>query len=150
VEAARKESDMLVQKGGEALKQASRDVLLSLRSVLESRVAGAAEKMVREGLTGANLSNVIVTLIEGLLKTGSDDIQVLLKPADLELVEAALKGALAQDLKERCELSPDGQLSGGFKLCFKAEGVVYDFSDKAFAETLSAGLGAKLASIVKE
>lgn len=150
VDNAGKEAAMLTQKGEEALRQASRDVLLSLRSELEERVRAATEKMMRESMSGAGLTAIITKLIEGFVKSNgeNDDIQVLLSSEDIGVVENAVKNSLTEDLRAHCTLSPSPSVSGGFKLVFQGSGVVYDFSDKSLAETVASYVSPRLASII--
>ncbi len=150
VENARREAAILQQKGEEALRQASRDVLLSLRSELEKRVKQAAEELLNANMQPATIADIVSKLVVNFVKAdgSSDDIQILLNQEDIAAVEAALKATLADNLRAKCTLAPSNAVSGGFKLVFKESGVVYDFTDKALADTVAAGLGGKIASVI--
>ncbi len=152
VEAAKKEASMLHQKGEEALKQASRDVLLSLRAELEKRVSQAAESMMKSSMEPKALADIIAKLIAGFIQNDgkTDDIKILLNHDDIATVEEALKAQLGKELQANVTLAPSPAVAGGFKLLFKQSGIVYDFSDKALAETVAAGLGPKLAAIITD
>lgn len=152
VENSKREAAILQQKGEEALRQASRDVLLSLRSELEKRVKQAAETLLNANMKPATIADIVAKLIVNFIKAdgSSDDIQVLLNPDDIAAVEEALKVSLADNLRANCALAPSHSVSGGFKLVFKESGVMYDFTDKALAETVAAGLGGKLASVITD
>ena len=152
VENARREAAMLQQKGEEALRQASRDVLLSLRAELETRVKKAAESLLNANMKAGDMADIIATLVTNFIKSdGSvDDIQILLNPEDVATVEEALKGALSENLRSNCSLAPSHAVAGGFKLVFKESGVIYDFTDKALADTVAAGLGGKIASVITD
>ncbi|MBR0457772.1 MAG: hypothetical protein IJJ26_00910 [Victivallales bacterium] len=149
---AKKEAEMLAQKGEEALKQASRDVLISLRKTLESRVNAVVSSLLQGATTGADLAKVVATLVSGFVKSDGtqDDIQVLLPPAELASVEAAVKSALAEDLKSHVTLAPNARISAGFQLSFKESGVMYDFTDQALAETVAAYVSPKIAAILTD
>ncbi len=150
VENARKDAAILQQKGEEALRQASRDVLLSLRSELEKRVKQAAEALLNANMKPATIADIVSKLVVNFVKAdgSSDDIQILLNQEDIAAVEEALKATLADNLRANCTLAPSQAVSGGFKLVFKESGVVYDFTDKALADTVAAGLGGKIASVI--
>ena len=152
VETANKEAAMLQQKGEEALRQASRDVLLSLRAELEKRVGQAAESLMKSAMAPQALADIIAKLITGFVQSDGkcDDLKVLLSPEEVATVEEALKAQLGEGLKINYSLAPSSAVSGGFKLLFSQTGIVYDFSDKALAETLAAGLGPKLAAIITD
>ena len=150
VSSARKEADVFRIKGEEALKQASRDVLLSLRGAMNDRLNAVALEVAGKELTGASLGNVLVHLMEAFLKqNGSEDrIEVLLDEKERQVVDNALASALNADLRARCQLSPVSGMGAGFKLVFSGDSVVYDFSDQALAETLASHLSGRLAAIV--
>ena len=152
VDAATKEATMLQQKGEEALKQASRDVLLSLRAELEKRVGQAAESMMKSSMEPKALADIIAKLISGFIQNDgkTDDIKILLNHDEIAIVEEALKAQLGKELQANVALAPSPAVAGGFKLLFKQSGIVYDFSDKALAETVAAGLGPKLAAIITD
>ena len=152
VDGAKKEASMLQQKGEEALKQASRDVLLSLRAELEKRVGQAAESMMKSSMEPKALADIIAKLISGFIQNDgkTDDIKILLNHDEIAIVEEALKAQLGKELQANVALAPAPAVVGGFKLLFKQSGIVYDFSDKALAETVAAGLGPKLAAIITD
>jgi len=152
VDAAKKEAAVVQQKGEEALKQASRDVLLKLRAELEKRVSQAAESMMKSSMEPQALGGIIAKLIAGFIQNDgkTDDIKILLNHDDIATVEEALKAQLGKELQANVTLAPAPTVAGGFKLVFKQSGIVYDFSDKALAETVAAGLGPKLAAIITD
>ncbi len=150
IENAKREAAIFQQKGEEAMRQASRDLLLSLRSELEKRVKQAAENFLKADMKPVAIADIISKLVVNFVKAdgSSDDIKVLLNPDDIAAVEEALKASLADNLRANCSLAPSNAVSGGFKLVFKESGVMYDFTDKALADTVAAGLGGKLASVI--
>ena len=152
LENAKREASMLQQKGEEALKQASRDVLLSLRAELEKRVSQAAGNLMKQAMSPTALADIIVKLIAGFIQSDgkNDDVKVLLAPEELSAVEVALKSQLSSELQAHCTLAPSPSVSSGFKLVYSQTGVVYDFTDKALAETVAAGLGPKIAAIIAD
>lgn len=150
VDDAGKEAAMLTQKGEEALKQASRDVLISLRTQLEERVSKAVNNLMRANMSGATLAPIIAKLVEGFAKSDGeiDDLKVLLPADDIQVLEKALKGELSDELQKHCELSPSPSIAGGFKLVFKESGVVYDFTDESLTATIASFLSPKIAGII--
>ncbi|HPY90638.1 MAG TPA: hypothetical protein PLE92_03370 [Lentisphaeria bacterium] len=145
---AQQDADSLTQKGEDTLRQASRDVLLSLRSELEKRVTKTVEAMMRETLAGENLAEVIVNLItQFLAKQGeTDQVQLLVSPAELATLERAVKARVTEDLRKNCNLAPSAAVTGGFKLVFKNAGVMYDFTDQALAEAVGAYLSPQISA----
>lgn len=150
ISGARKEAQIIERKGEEALRQASRDVLLSLRGKLNERAHAVALDLVGSALSGGELAQILSRMMVSYLQSGAseDKIEILLNESDLAAVDAALSAALAADLRSRCDLVPVNGVSGGFKLVFSGDDVVYDFTDKSLAEVLSTRLGSRLAAIV--
>ena len=148
VATARQEAALFTQKGEEALRQASRDVLLALRSELENRVTGTVEAMMRETLAGDNLAAVIANLVTQYVAGQGeiDQIQLLVSPAELATLEKAVKTRLVEDLRQRCDLAPSAGVAGGFKLVFKNTGVMYDFTDQALAEAVATYLSPQVSA----
>ncbi len=148
VATARQEAALFTQKGEEALRQASRDVILALRSELEKRVTKTVEAMMRETLAGENLAGVIANLVsQYVAKQGDiDQIQLLVSPAELATLDKAVKAKLVEDLRQHCDLAPSAAVAGGFKLVFKNSGVMYDFTDQALAEAVGTYLSPQVSA----
>ena len=150
--AAQKESEMLLEKGKESLRQASRDLLISLRSELEKRVTRTVENLMSATMSGPALAELIAKVIVGFKKSdGSvDDLKILLSADEFATLENQVKAALAEDIKQHCELAPLPGITGGFKVVFKENGIVYDFTDKSLAESICGSVTPKLAAILSE
>ena len=150
--AAQKESEMLLEKGKESLRQASRDLLISLRSELEKRVTRTVENLMSATMSGPALAELIAKVIVGFKKSdGSiDDLKILLSADEFTTLENQVKAALAEDIKKHCELAPLPGITGGFKVVFKENGIVYDFTDKSLAESICGSVTPKLAAILSE
>lgn len=145
---ARQEADLFVQKGEESLRQASRDVLLALRTELEKRVVGTIEKLMQEQLVGENLATVIAAMVSQFVarQGDTDNLQILLNEEEYSTLEKTVKAKLVADLREKVELAPSTAVTDGFKLVFRDSGVMYDFTDQALAEALSAYLSPQISA----
>lgn len=145
---ARNEAALLIQKGEEAVRQAARDILLSVKQDLQQRVQSTVSALLRETLDNDRLAAVIADVITAYLRQNgdTDDITVLVNPAELAVIESAVKARLADDLKAHCSLAPAPGLANGFKLVFSNSDVLYDISDQALAEAVSATVGPRIAA----
>lgn len=150
VKEARKQADLLREKGEESLRQAARDVLLSLRQQLEQRVVAVAKDVAASGLSDVSVAPAVASLIKAFAaKEGAEsNIEVLLSEEDLDTFAEAVKGALDEDLRERVNLAPVAGMRSGFKLSVSDSSVSYDFSDEALAEALGLFLNDRLSEIV--
>ncbi len=151
IKEAQNEAELYRQKGEQALKQAARDVLLSLRARLQENM----KQVVRETSAGSMDGETVASLIQEIVKAYNEkggeveSLKVLLPQERLDQVEEAFKPKLGEALKAQTEFHPVNELSGGFQLVFNNEDVVYDFSDEALAETISGFLNSRLAELVK-
>ncbi len=148
---ARQEAELLVRKGEESLKQASRTVLLSLRAELSSRLVAVVKASVAAELSGERLAAAIEGAIKAYMASGGkpESLAVLVPKAEQAAVAEHLLAALGKQLREKVEISPAPALAGGFRLVFDGADVVYDFSDEALTEVLCGFVNPKLAELVK-
>lgn len=145
------EAGVLTQKGEEALRQAARDILLTLRQELQQKVQNTVSSLVKETFDGEQLAVVIATIVTSFIeKNGeNDDITVLVNQSQLDTLEGAVKAKLAENLRQHCTLAPAPGLAAGFKIVFNQNDVMYDFSDQALAEAVATYVGPKIASILR-
>ena len=148
-EAERKAEESRV-RGEQALRQAARDVVISLRGVLQQRVRALVRGMVREALAPERMGEIVVELARAYAASGMkvDRVEVLLPQERLTELRDGLLAALAEDLRRNTELNPT-DITGGFQVVFNGEDVVYDFSDDALAETLASFLNPALAELIR-
>jgi V/A-type H+-transporting ATPase subunit E len=153
VAAGRREADLLRETGEQSLRQAARDVLLSLRGQLEKRLSEVAKGLVCSALDAPAMAAILADLVRHFVESSGREqrLEVLLNPGQVEALRAALGQALAADLRSRVDLSPLPSLQAGFRLRLVGADVVYDFSDEALAAALSTFLSPKLlASVAAE
>ena len=151
-EKAAQEAALLEQKGCEALKQASRDVLIDLREKLKSRVADAVRDVVSASLQPESMTEILSALITSYLdKNGDvDDLTILLPPQKLSALESAVKVKLGEQLRERCKLAPSAATEDGFKLVFQNNDIMYDFTLDSLTEAIAAHVSPKVAKIITD
>lgn len=149
VAAARQEAKLLREKGEQSLKQAARDVLLSLRGQLEGRVVEVARSLAAEACTPAAVAEIVAGLAAAYLeaeKEGRLEIQIPASQADA--LRTALAARLGKDLAAHCDLAPVPGLGAGFRLVFSGQDIAYDFSDASLAETMASFLTPRFAATV--
>jgi len=149
---AGREAQLLQQKSEQALRQAARDVLLGVRAALAGRVQQAVGELLRGSLDATGLGAIIAQLCAAYLHSQGeqDNIEVLLGAEQFSALEAAVKAQLAADLQKHCVLTPAKGLSGGFKLVFSGQDVLYDFTDQALAEAIALHLSPRIAGIITD
>jgi len=147
---ARQEAENLLKRGTEALRQAARNTLLSLRNQLQQRLHDVVCRCAGEALTPELMGDLIRQMTEAYAKQGFaiDQVDVLLPEDRLDALRDGLLAGLGQDLRAKTELHPQPGRHGGFQLSFNGADVVYDFTDRALAEVLCAYLNPALAELV--
>jgi V/A-type H+-transporting ATPase subunit E len=150
VEEGQREATLLREKGEQSLRQAARDVLLSLRGQLEKRLTEVAKNVAGSALDAGAMAAILADMTRRFAESGGREqrLEVLLNPAQIGALEQALGQALAADLRARVDLSPVPSVKAGFRLRLSGADVVYDFSDDALAAAISAFLSPKLVAIV--
>ncbi|RKX76178.1 MAG: V-type ATP synthase subunit E [Spirochaetes bacterium] len=148
-EEAKKEAEKYEHSGKEALSQAGRDLLLSLRKKIIKIFEEITKAQIEKALKGKALEDAVVTLVKEWSKKQVEDVEVLLPPEDLEKIESSLKTKLADEIKKGLEIKPLPQIDAGFRVANKDGSAYYDFSANGIAEILSQYLNPRLAEILK-
>jgi len=147
---AKEEAHRFEQTAREAVKQAGRNTVLSLRT----RVTEIFDAMIAEETKQAYslkvLEEAIVSLIKAWNKEQVSNLQVLLSSSDLKKIEKQLKSRLAAELKKGVELKPFPELQAGFRIAMKDGSAYYNFSDQGIAEILAEYMNPRIGGIVQE
>ena len=106
---------------------------------------------VGQALTPEALATVIQSAIQAYLTHGGQisRLEILVSPAVAGQLQEAMLVRLKETLRVQPQLTPVPGIKAGFQLIFNGEDAVYDFSDQALAEALSAFLSPKLADLIK-
>jgi len=149
VAAARQEAKLLREKGEQSLKQAARDVLLSLRDQLESRVVEVARSLAGEACSPDTVAEIVAALAAAYLEAEKEGrLEIQIPAAQADTLRDALAARLGKELAEHCDLAPVPSLDAGFRLVFSGQDIAYDFSDASLAETMASFLTPRLAATV--
>jgi len=161
VEAAKKDAEKIVinaksdavkfeSSGNEALKQASRDLLLQIEKQVQGLFDSLVQAETEKAFSTKVLEESIIAVVKGWSEKGSSDISVLLSESEAKKVESALKSKLASEFKSGVEIKPFAAVEAGFRIAEKDGAAYYNFTAGGFAELLSEFLNPKLAQIMKE
>ncbi|MGB2600994.1 MAG: V-type ATP synthase subunit E [Candidatus Omnitrophota bacterium] len=159
VEAAQKEKDAIIKEAGqaaekmqkngeEAIKQASRDVLLGLRQSIVGLYDTVIKRDVSEQLSPDVLKGMISQLTESITKNKKFDVEVLLSEKDKKQLEEMLLSGLKKELKKSVDIKASPNVEHGFRIGEKDGSSYYDFTDEAIAEAFKAYLNPKIAQIL--
>jgi V/A-type H+-transporting ATPase subunit E len=146
---ARAEAERFEQTAQEAVRQAARNTILSLRSKITEMFRALIETEAQKVLTGKVLEEAIGTLIKGWSKQQSADLEVLLPPTEFKKIDAALRSSLAAELRKGVEIKPFPGLKAGFRVGMKDGAAYYDFTSEEIAEILGEYLNPSLAELMR-
>lgn len=157
---AEKEADSIRQKadgdarkmehtGRESLKQAGRDLIISLQQRLQTLFDEVVYTQTAENLKSDFLQKLIVQLVD---KWDEDvkDLELLVSEDELKKLEKGLRDKLSAQLSKGMEIKPLPNIDAGFKVSYKDGSAYYNFSAEGVAEIISEFLNPRLAEALKE
>jgi len=147
---AQNEASRMEQAGKEALKQAGRDLLLSVKKDVEDLFNRIVQSGTAEVLKGDSLKECIVAVLKSWKEDEVTDLSVLVAPETLKSMESKLKADLKSMIDKGLEIKPFSGLAAGFRISSKDGRAFYDFSDKELMEMLSKYLNPGLMSILEK
>jgi V/A-type H+-transporting ATPase subunit E len=135
--------------GKEALKQASRDLIISTNKKLEEIFNKLLKDEVDEVLKGSFLESVVLTVIKNW-KEDLKDVSVLLPVGDLKKLESGLKSRISKEISTGIEIKPLAGIDSGFRITNKDGSAYFDFTGDGISELLSELLNPKIAALLQE
>jgi V/A-type H+-transporting ATPase subunit E len=147
---AKQEVQRFEHTAKDAVAQAGRNTILSLRSRITEMFDALIAEQTKDAFSPKVLEEVIVSLIKAWSKEQVTNLQVLLSPSDLKKIEKQLKSRLAAELKKGVELKPFPEIEAGFRIAMEDGSAYYNFTDQGIAEILAEYLNPKIAEIVLE
>ena len=145
---ARAEAEKLKANSEEAMRQASRDVLLGLRENIVALFDKVIKRDVAEGLSKEVMEKMIIRLVEKFRESGETEVEVLLSDKDKDLLEETLLNDLKKEMKKGVELKASSSMEHGFRIGEKDGNSYYDFTDEAIEEAFKSHLNKKLSEIL--
>src|SRR3989338_5734913 len=134
-----------------ALRQASRDTLLSLKKEVQKLLHKVIAAQVADALTPDKLSDIIAAIahksVDG--KPADAGIGVVLSPKDLKELRDGFLAKLQKQLKHPVHFQASEDIGKGFTISFDSGKSSFDFSEAALAEYLSVYLNEELAALLK-
>jgi len=137
------------QTGRQSLKQAGRDLLLSLEKRLQALFDTVIYTESAAALKGKLLQGTIKQLIDHWDEEVAD-VQLLVAEDELQNIEKGLRDQLSAQLAKGMELKPLANVDAGFQVGYKDGSAYYKFTAEGVAEIVSQFLNPKLAEILKE
>ncbi len=150
IEKEAKASSERFQKAGEdAVKQASRNLLISFRDGINAQLKAIVQDETAKTYSKDLLAKLIPETVKAwAAKSEAADLAVLLSKDDLNALESGLKGALKDEISKGMEIRADKSLASGFRIGLKDGSAYYDYSAESVADLFAAYLNPKIAALV--
>ena len=148
IDKATSEAKKLKAASEEAMRQASRDVLLGLRESIIALFDKVVKRNVAGELTPEVMKEMIIRLVEKFKESGQTEVEVLLSEKDKEALEKVLILDLQKEMKKGVELKASSNVEHGFRIGEKDGNSYYDFTDEAIEEAFKSYLNKKLSEIL--
>lgn len=135
------------EAGKAALEQAARNLVISFRTEISAVLAAIVRTDTEKTFSGSVLEAAIPAVLAAWKDKGTEDLAVLLPPAELSKLEGSFRKKLESELKKGLELRPFPGIKAGFRIAEKDGAAYYDFSSDSLAEMLSQYLNERLGQI---
>ncbi len=147
---AKAEAAKFEEAGKASLRQASRDLFLSLKDRVGEMIGELVKDETKKAYGPEVLKDVIPAAVKALA-AGADEsnFEVLVPAAVRDELEKHFHAAFADLLKAGVEIKPCGDIDAGFRIASKDGSAYYDFSAEAVSELLAHHLNDKLSEIVR-
>ncbi|MFH0762478.1 MAG: hypothetical protein V1925_01130 [Candidatus Omnitrophota bacterium] len=131
------------------LRQAGRDLLLSLKKEINAMLNRLIVAEAAEALSPEELSRIIGLLIKDYSAQDGGDVIITLKKSDCEKLSKGFLGKLKEEAKKGITLKASEEIQAGFVISFDKGKSQYDFTNKALAEYISSYLKPQLSRILE-
>jgi len=132
-----------------SLKQAGRDLLISLKKEINFMLDRLVKSNMRQVLTMEELTRIIRDLIKSAPLSLGSQIVISLAQQDKDKIEKEFLKQLAEETKKQIVLNSADEIDGGFIISFDSGKSTFDFSTHALAEYISSSLRPGLSKILK-
>ena len=136
------------KKADAAVRQAARDVIISLQDDLQKKLRTIVREAAAQAMTPEAMAGLIAQLA-GQFAKNATGAEVILSVREREDAAQKLIGCLPDVLKKNTTVQLGRGFAAGFKIGFNDTEVFLDFSDEALADVICEFVGPKLAAVIK-
>lgn len=148
IEQANSQAKRLDDSTQAALKQAGRDLLISLKQEIISMLDRLIKLELRQALTAEELARIIAATIKNAPLSLGAQIVVSLNKQDKDKLEQGFLKRLVEETKKTIVLKSTEGIDSGFVISFDAGKSMFDFSGPALSDYLSSCLRPELSKIL--
>ena len=148
---AKLENERMVKSSEDAIRQASRNLLISFRESVARELKAITEQNVVAVYSSDALAKIIIQVITVCAENpDNDDISVILNENDLKSLEEILLAGIKEKMLSGVTLKANDNFDGGFRIALNNGSAYYDYSTEAVVDMMSDYLTPKLIKILKE
>ena len=148
-ESARADAAKAERSGQEAIRQAGRDLVLTVKGEIETLFTKVMESETGKALSGPVMTEAVTAAVKALADSEAGEFDVKIPEASFKELETGLKSALGAQVSAGLEIKPFKGLNAGFRISRKDGSAFFDFSEKEVAAVLGRYLNPKLAELLK-
>jgi len=142
------EAEKIQSAVNSSLKQAGRDLLITLRKEINSLLDRIITLDVRQALSSEEIAKIITSLAQNAQLSQAQEIVITLSPKEKEKLEKGFLKKLVDETKKQFTLKPSEELSAGFNISFDAGKSHFDFTDRALADYIAGSIKPELNKIL--
>jgi V/A-type H+-transporting ATPase subunit E len=150
IEQAKGEAKKLEDSAKMSIKQASRDMILSLRKEIVTLLGQIVLKDVHSSLASDALLEIIKELILKSSEASVSSVRIELSLKDKEKLTEHVLAKLQKEIKKEIVIHSAEDISAGLRISFDKGKSSFDFSDQSLAEYLSLHLNPQISALLKD
>ena len=141
----------LIDRGGKALEQAARDLLIGIGQRLSAMVDALLATAAKDALGQDMIEQMLLRLCEGMAKSGLDEkgLVISVSPGERVRIAPFAMEKLRGVLKLGVEVHIDQQLQQGFRLSLGNDTVHHDFTPAAIAALLAQFVRPQIGEVIQ-
>ncbi len=147
-ERAKASAAKLKSNSQDSLKQASRDLVLTLKEELIALFGRILKQKCGEALSPEFMVGLITKIVDKWPLSNSASWEVLVSKAEQEKITKLLIASLKSQAKATIEVKVSKAIDKGFRIGIKGEDLHYDFTDQSILEALKEFLNPSLSAIL--
>jgi len=151
IQKAKTEAEKIKINANLGVKQASRDLLLSLKEDIKKTMNKIVAVEINKALSGEETARILAGLVDKYTEKNIQpgDIKVLVKNEELEKIKSVFISKLKGRVESGVEFRPSENINAGFFISFDKGKSYFDFTDEGLLEALCAYLNPELAKLIR-
>jgi len=147
---AKADAEKAERSGNEALRQAGRDLVLTVKGEIEALFSQVLESRTASALDAELMADAVSQAVKNLSDIEAADADVFLPEDRMAELESAVKTALSDTMASGLEIKPFKGLDAGFRVSRKDGSAFFDFSEREIAAMLGRYLNPRLTQLLSD